>query len=323
MKAVSGGIDLGGTKILAAIVDAAGRIHGQHRRATDAQHGPDAAADSMTESLRLACVDAGVELSSLAGLGIAAAGPIDIAAGILTDPPNLHGWKDVPLGAMLQERTGLRVMIENDANAAAIGEHAFGAGKGASDMVYITISTGIGGGFVAGGQIYHGATGSAGEIGHMCILPDGPICGCGRKGCLEALASGTALAREGALAVSQGRSNRLAASLAQHGAVDAETVALAAQAGDAAAQAILASAARYLGIGLLNVVHLLNPELIVIGGGASKIGAPLLDPAIAYLHATAFAVMSTAVRVVPAALGDSSGVLGAAELVHRSKRSGS
>jgi len=312
---LAGAIDLGGTKILSLVADDGGAIKGRDQRPTQAERGLDRVLGSMVESLRRACEDAGVGLDALHGIGVAVPGPIDLEAGVLASPPNLPGWNDVPLVRLLQERTRIPVLLENDANAAAVGEHAFGAGRGIRDMVFITISTGIGGGIIAGGRIYRGATGAAGEIGHMVVEPDGARCGCGRRGCLEGLASGTAIGRNGEHAARQGRSSALGEVLDKIGSVTAEDVSLAAQRGDTGAKEVLATAAKYLGIGLVTVVHLLNPQMIVIGGGASKIGDPLLGPAEAYMRSHAFPLLAAAVRIVPASTGDDAGALGAAALV--------
>ena len=312
--ALAGAIDLGGTKILAAVVDRHGKIRGADRRSTEPELGPAAGTARMAESLLAACAQAGVPPRSLVGLGVAAAGPIDLATGVLSSPPNLPGWIDVPLAQILAESTGLSVQIENDANAAALGELVFGAGRGSRHMVYLTLSTGIGGGVIADGRILHGATGAAGEVGHIPLVPDGPLCGCGQRGCLEALASGTAIGREGTRAAAEGRSAVLAAMADPDGRVSAESVALAATRGDGTAAAIIAGAAEHLGVGLVTLVHLFNPELIVIGGGVSEIGAPLLGPAEVYMRAHSFPRLASAVRVVRAAHSQDAAVLGAAAL---------
>ncbi len=314
-QTLAGAIDLGGTKILTAVISADGSVLASHRTATRARRGPEAVSSEMLDSLRQACAQAGTTLEGLAGIGVSAAGPLDAAQGILADPPNLHGWKNVPLGRMLHDHCGLPVMLENDANAAALGEFAFGAGRGTRDMVYITVSTGIGGGIIADGRLYRGTGGAAGEIGHMTIACGGERCGCGRLGCLEAYASGTALARAGARAAEDGSSPALAALKARGQAIDAEGIAHAAAAGDPAAAAILARAAEYLGVGLMNTVHLFNPELIVLGGGVSNLRAQLIDPAVAFMREHAFPTMAAAVRVEYAQRGAEAPVLGAAALV--------
>ena len=318
----AGALDLGGTKILAAVVDSEGQALATERLSTDAGRGPDAVADAMADLLQLACARAGVARETLAGLGVSAAGPLDAARGVVSAPPNLPGWKDVSLGRMLAARTGLRVVLENDANAAAVGEHVYGAGRGSRNMVFITVSTGIGGGVIVDGRLYRGATGAAGEIGHMIVAHAGERCGCGRLGCLEAYASGTAIARDAERAAHEGRSPALAAMRARGEPLNTEAVAAAAEAGDATAAAILARAAEYLGVGLENTVHLFNPDRIVVGGGVSHLAARILDPAVAFMRANAFPALVAGVDVVPAARGDGAPAVGAAALAFAAAREG-
>jgi glucokinase len=309
-----GAIDLGGTKILAAVVDDDGHPVAERRIATEPERGPDDTADRMVAALDAAAQEAGVARAALVGLGVTVPGPIDPSKQIVGQPPNLTGWKNVPLGAMLRERTHLPIAMVNDANAAALGEQSFGAGRGVRDLIYITVSTGVGGGIISNGKLVGGMHGAAGEIGHMTVLVDGPTCGCGRKGCLEALASGTAIAREAAQLIANGK----AESLKQRAGTrpSAAEVEDAADAGDEAALALLDKAADYLGIGLMNLIHLIDPEVIVIGGGVAK-SERLVARAAAYARTHAFPVMTDGLQIVPAALGDRSGVLGAASLALR------
>lgn len=277
---LTGVIDLGGTKIYTAVLGEHDRILGDDLRATEAGLGCDAVLDRIAQSLTESAAKAGVDLRRLAGAAIAAPGPVIAGAGRVVNPPNLPGWGDVALGPMLSNKLGLQVAVENDANAAALGEYLEGAGREARTLVYVTVSTGVGGGFVIGGELYRGPRGAAGEIGHMVIRPGGPLCGCGNNGCLEALASGTALAREGHEALRAGRAPLLRDLLAGSGGeLTAELVARAAGEGDPDAAAIINNAGKMLGVGLANLVNLLDPDVIVIGGGASKIGEPFLGPA--------------------------------------------
>ena len=306
-----GAIDIGGTKILAAVVDGDGQVVAERRIATESEKGPDDTADRMVAALDAAAKEANVSRAALLGLGVTVPGPIDPSKQVVGQPPNLTGWKNVPLGQLLNDRTKLSIAMENDANAAALGEQAFGAGRGLRDMVYITVSTGIGGGIIANGKLVGGMHGAAGEIGHTIILVDGPVCGCGRKGCLEALASGTAIAREAAQAVAAGRADSLKQRAGER--PTAEQVAQAADAGDRAAIDLLDRAAGYLGIGLMNLVHIFDPEAIVLGGGVAK-SERVMSRAAGYVRQQAFPVMTDRLRILPASLGDRSGVLGAASL---------
>lgn len=306
------GVDLGGTKILTALVDAGGRVLARERVVTPSR-GPEGVVDAIVGTVERVCAAAGVPLAAVAGVGVGAPGPMDPHTGVVFEPPNLPGWRDVPLGAMLAARLRARVFVENDANAAAMGERWMGAGRGADDLIYITISTGVGGGLVLRGRLYHGVTGTAGEVGHMVIDPSGPRCACGRTGCLEALASGTAIARAARAAVEGGARTTLAALPAE--AVTAEAVAAAAREGDAVAREVYARAARALGIGIANLVNLLNPALVILGGGVADAGELLFGPVRRIVREEAFERPAAAVRIVPAGLGGLAGVVGAAAVV--------
>jgi glucokinase len=248
----------------------------------------------------------------VAAVGIGAPGPPDIEAGVVVAPPNLPGWARVPLKRLIEDGLGITTFLENDANAAALGEHRFGAGRGTRHMIYVTASTGIGGGLILDGKLYHGADGMAGEIGHTTAMPYGPHCNCGNRGCLESFASGTAIAREARGRVARGVPT-LIADLAGGDLerITAKLVAQAADQGDVEAQSILAEAMDYLGIGMANLVNLFNPELIVIGGGLTNIGEGLFDPVRRAIVRHAFHTPAETVRVVRAELGDKVGVLGA------------
>jgi len=305
------GIDLGGTKISTALVDVTGRIVSQDYRETRAAEGPAAVIERMVEAA--VRVMAGVGSTQVRAVGVGAPGPIDIRTGLVVAPPNLSGWTNVPLGQQIADALKIATFLENDANAAALGEFRFGAGRGTRHMVYVTVSTGIGGGFILDGKLYSGATGGAAEVGHMTILPRGPRCGCGRRGCLEALASGTAIAREGRELVVWGIPTRIAELAGGDPArVSAKLVAQAAAEGDTEAQEIIDEAMMYLGLGMANLVNLLNPEVLVIGGGLTNMGEALFSPVRCIVRQRAFRTAADAVRIVRAELGDDAGVLGAA-----------
>ncbi|MBI2918764.1 MAG: ROK family protein [Chloroflexi bacterium] len=306
------GADLGGTKISAVLANASGKVVRREYRTTLADGGQRVVVSRLVEAIRQVT---GKE--AISAVGIAAAG-LCTRDGVVTTSPNLPGWKDVPLRDLVQAELDMPTYLGNDANAAALGEHYFGAGRGVRDMAYVTISTGIGGGIIANGQLVTGTSGTAGEVGHMVIDPDGPQCPCGQRGCWEALASGTAIARAAAARLQAGEpsSLRSGASLTP----TAADVAAAARAGDRMAQDVLHQASCYLGIGLVNLVHILNPELIVLGGGVSQIGEPLIGPARQYVLEHAFAVPARAVRIVTAGLGQDSGPLGAVALILHERR---
>lgn len=285
------------------------------RQPTDAEEGPEAVVRRIADCAREALKEAGVPLEAIAGVGAMAAGPLDLARGVITTPPNLPGWQDVPLRDMLRQAFGLPVLLENDANAQAYGEYRFGAGKGARNLLFVTVSTGIGGGIVMDGRIYHGASGAAGEVGHLPLDPAGPPCGAGHPGDLEAMASGLAIAREARAALQRGRCPVLRRLAAEGREVSAETVAEAAALGDADAAEIIERSGRYLGMGLAGLVNVLNPDTVVLGGGLTNIGDRYLAPAREELARRAFPQALADVRVAIGSLGERAGALGAVALM--------
>jgi glucokinase len=304
-----GGIDLGGTKILSVYLDNDMRELGRDYRETVAEQGPDAVIDRMVDSMLTAAKGRPFQV-----VGISSPGPSDPKRGIVTTPPNLPGWRDVELAKAISARLAVPAWLENDANAAAVAEHRLGAGRGASNVVLVTLGTGVGGGLILDGRLYHGASGGAGEIGHMQLEPDGPVCGCGRHGCLEALVSGRALGERAQEIIAREPDGILAGMVRDRGGeADARVLEDAALAGDASAAAAIDRAARYLGAGLTNVVNIFNPEVIVIGGSLRKIDDErYLGVAIEIMKREAFPQHAAGVRVVEAELGDESPALGAA-----------
>lgn len=311
-------IDLGGTKIRAVVVDGAGEIVGEDVRPTEGDKGQSVVIGRMVDSARAAVEASGVPFASLAAVGVTAPGTIDFERGIIYQAPNLKGWDAVPLAERLRERLGLPTILENDANAAAYGEWHHGAGQGTRHMIYLTISTGIGGGLILNGQLYRGTDGTAGELGHVTVDDNGPLHNCGTYGCLEVMASGTAIARMAHAAVAAGRSDVLAKAAAASGELTAHEVDQAAETGDPVAREILARAAHYLGVGLANYVNIFNPRAIVLGGGVTRIGARILDPAFALAKQRAFRLPAGSVRFEQAALEGRAEVLGVAALARES-----
>jgi glucokinase len=306
-------VDLGGTKLLVGIVDGDGRVLARKRIATP-RGGPDAVARAIGDLAR--------ELSGITGMtetrgvGVAVPGPTDHDHGVIYDPPNLTGWgRQTAFGPMLARTLGTPVFVENDANAAALGEAWVGAGQGVRDLVYITVSTGIGGGVILDGQLYRGADGTAGEFGHVIVDPEGPRCHCGNRGCLEALASGTAIARQAREAVARGDRTTLQNLAAHPDEITAQSVADAAVGGDPLAVDLYRRAGTYIGTFLSNLLAILNPAVIIVGGGVSKTGDLLFRPLHAAIAARVYPEPALQVRVVPADLGDDVGIIGAAALV--------
>jgi glucokinase len=320
------GIDLGGTKILTAVIDAEGKKLSSDCVATPAADGFEAVVAAIVESSRAALKQAGIMSSDLFAVGLAAPGLIDAENGIVRVSPNLPGWKDAPLGEMIEKTLGKPVFTINDAHAAAVGELYFGAGRGCRHFIYITVSTGIGGGLILNGEIYEGSGGLGGEIGHMVIDDDGPLCYCGNRGCWEMLASGRALEREARRRIESGakttilsfclpdteRSEGEGPQSHPLDCVTAKAIHAAAKNGDVLALELINRNAYYFGVGLANIINIFNPERIIIGGGLSNLGDMLLKPAIAEAGRRAFRQPFEAVKFMIAELGQDSGIIGAA-----------
>ena len=309
-------VDLGGTKIIAAVVLPDGKLVSRNYCLTVADKGPEIVIDRILSAVNGAIAQAKLKTSELMGIGVAAAGILDVRRGIITTSPNLPGWHDVPLRNILADKLGIVTCLINDASAAALGEHRFGAGRGFDNMIYLTVSTGIGGGIIVNGELYSGTDGCAGELGHVTIEVDGPRCHCGNFGCLEALASGWAVVREAKTRINRGETSsivEIAGGKLEN--ITAEKIAEAARQGDRLACDIVAEAANHLGVGLANLVNIFNPELIVIGGGLSKMGNMLLKPARKVLKGSAFKLPADTVRIVRARLGSNAGIIGAAAYV--------
>lgn len=307
------GIDIGGSNVRTAVVNARGQMLARDEGITPAQEGSDAIVRSILNSVNRVLEQADMVASALGAVGLACAGLSNPETGILYTSPNIPGLKDVPLVGLIEKELGKKVFLMNDANAAAVGELHFGAARGARNFVYITLSTGIGGGIIIDGKIYTGSTGFASEPGHMVISDEGPVCHCGSRGCWETLASGTALAKYARQCIEEGRKTSIPDYVKGGVAeVTAEDVHKAAQAGDALAKEVIARTAYYVGVGLANLINIFNPELIVIGGGLSNVGDMLLEPAYEEARRRAFPQMSDVVRFARAEMGDDSGILGAA-----------
>ena len=308
---VFAGIDLGGTKILVLVADARGNVLGDARLATQAAGGADAVIGRMVEATREAAAEAHVDVATLRAVGVSAPGPINTAEGVITDPPNLPGWHNVPLARILRERLGRPVVLENDANCQGVAEHQFGAGRGYRHMIFLTVSTGIGGGIIIDDELYVGASGAAGELGHVAVAADGPSCGAGHVGCLEAFASGAAIAKRAQELIDAGQLPRTARIAEHNPPLDVEDVYRASQEGEAEAGAIIERAGRFLGIGLASLMNAFNPEAIVLGGGMMNMGEAIMRPAVDMARQRAFAQAFSDAQVVEGSLGERAGALGA------------
>ena len=304
------GVDVGGTKIAAAVVTPEGEVLNEVRYPSS---GPkERLLSSMARSVNE--VRDGFEVG---GVCLAVPGTVSTVENKIIDAPNLHTIEGIPLKDELEERTGLTTTVENDANAAAWGEFRFGAGSEVSHLIFITLGTGVGGGVISHGVLLRGAQGAGGEMGHITIQATGPRCGCGNHGCLEALASGTAIARRAREVASEEPDSALG-QLAVERAVLGEDVAKLARQGDEAAISVLRETGVWLGIGLAGFVNVFNPEVIAIGGGAARAGDLILDAARHEVRLRAMSPSRDLVEIKEATLGADSGVLGAAALARNS-----
>ncbi|MDP4299996.1 ROK family protein [Leptothrix discophora] len=308
-RSLAVGVDLGGTQVRTALMRADGELLARAAERTDLAGGPRAVVGQI--SRLVAAVTQDVAPEHLAGVGVSSPGPLDNVAGVVLSISTMPGWVDIPLVAWLTEALQRPVVLENDGVSAAIGEWRHGAGRGLSDFVYVTVSTGIGGGVIAGGQVLRGRRSMAAHIGHMTTQPQGETCTCGNQGCWEAQASGTAFGDRARRELA-GRPDSALATIGA--ALDGRHVMDAARAGDALARDLVAHEAAELGLGIVNLLHIFSPQAVVIGGGVSA-GFDLLQAGIAEQVRRRALPPFRDVPVVPAALGPNAGLVGAASLV--------
>src|SRR5436190_6676827 len=311
------GVDLGGTKISAgALTEDGAHAHGMRSIATQAELGADGVVDRIVGLIEGVILDTiketGASRKDFRGIGVGAPGPLDREKGIVVVAPNL-GWRDFPLSDRITKRLNLPVNLDNDANCATVGEWWLGAARGGTNVVGITIGTGIGGGLILNGELYHGSSDVAGEIGHTTIDVNGRHCKCGNYGCLEAYASGPAIATRAREALVREDTASLLPSLVD-GVLDnitAELVYDAAQRGDGLANEIVRDTARYLGAGIATLLNVINPDVVVIAGGVTAAGEALFGPLRTEVRRRAFKPAVEAARIVPAELPGTAGVVGA------------
>jgi glucokinase len=308
------GIDIGGTKIAVALADASGQVISLSRFATQVGLGPYRIVDdAIKEVERMADETA----AALTAVGVGCGGPLDSQRGLILSPPNLPGWDNFPIIEIIEKRLGVPARLENDANAAALGEARYGAARGLSDIVYITISTGIGGGIIIDGKLLHGINDGAGEVGHITVLPEGPMCGCGARGCLEALCSGTSIARRAVERLQTGAQSSMTEMAGGINKLTAKVVAEAARGGDPVAGEIWDETIYYLGVGISNIINILAPEAVILGGGVSTAGEQLLVPLRRQVQSRITMLPPEKINILQASLGGDSGIYGALILGQR------
>ncbi|MGH9377436.1 MAG: ROK family protein [Terriglobia bacterium] len=322
-KEIIVGIDLGGTSIKALAVDGKNKILATGKKKTEAGQKPKGLIKEIAKLVEEAAKDAGVKMKGVVAVSIGAPGAIDVRRGVVTEAPNLR-WKNVPLASELRLLLGTPVMVDNDVNVGVMGEHALGAGERVDHLVGIFVGTGIGGGIIIGGKLFEGANGWAGEVGHTVLLVDGPVCGCGRRGCAEALASRTAIERDVLEAIKAGAKSAVPEIMKerQRDRITSSVLQAALAKNDPVVKQVMKRAEFYLGILVGNIVNILDPQRVVIGGGiASRLGEDFVGPirTTAYehfLHADA----AKRTKVVAGTLGDNAGALGAVVLARKRMR---
>ncbi len=310
------GVDLGGTKVLAGVVAPNGTILATVKRATKPEGGPAAVVERVLKSVREAVKAAGLEPDDILALGSGAPGPLDPDSGVVLHTPNMPGWDNVPLAKMLGDALNIPAFIANDVDLGTLGEFALGAGQGHQHVVGIFVGTGIGGGLILNGELWQGWRRAAAEIGHTIVLADGPYCGCGNRGCLEALASRTAIERDIQAGIRAGRESVIPELLKadDKGRLTSGALVEALRRGDTLVAEVLGRVQFYLGLGIASAVNFVDPEVVILGGGVVEaFGDEFLEPIrrVAYQN---FINKRGArdVKIVPASLGDHAALLGAA-----------
>jgi len=309
------GIDIGGTKIAAGVVDEQARILSRYETREHSGQPPEVVIEAAQCAFQTVLQTAGLDRSELVGVGVGFAGHTNAHEGVVLTSSNLPAWDRMPLRQVLSERLGLPVALDNDCNAAALAEHHYGAGRGSRHMVYVVFSTGVGAGIIIDGQLYRGHMGTAGEVGHTVVDVDGRMCSCGKRGCLMSWACGMALAELAGERVRAGEDTLIREMAGGDlGSINGEMVAEAARRGDHVAHELIQLTGRYLGIGLSTVVQVLNPEVIVVGGGLIHMGSLLMGPCLQALRENVHPVLADSARIAPSQLGEDVGIVGAAAL---------
>ena len=311
------GVDLGGTNMRVGAVTEDGKVFHRLKLPTNVELGLQEVVEKLIKTIRQVIQEAVSNGDRIIGIGIGSPGIIDIKSGIIVSSPNFPQWKQVPLKQIIEERISIPTFLDNDANAFALGEKWLGAGKGVQSLVCLTLGTGVGGGIILGGHLWHGVNGMAAEIGHMTVVPDGLPCNCGNSGCLEMYASASSIVRRIVIALQAGESSavtdyvnndltKITSDLVYHFALK----------GDSLAGKIMHETSIYLGIGIANLINLLNPEMILIGGGLTNAWDLIYPDMIQEVHKRAFEVPAKRVKIVRASLNDNAGIIGAAGIAH-------
>lgn len=308
-RGLVGAIDMGATHMSIAIADFTARILQEVDFPFDIKNGPEICLAEANQNLGKLMAAQGLSLSDLTAIGIGVPGPVITEAGMVVAPPIMPGWDRYPIRATLEKMWGCPVTLNNDAELGALGEWAYGAGRGEKNIAYIKVGSGIGAGLILNQQIYGGTTGAAGEIGHLTIDENGPLCNCGNHGCLEAFAGGHAIAQQGQELVKSGKRTLLSAIPLEK--ITAHEVAEAARRGDLPSQEILRRAGTFIGIAIAGLINLFNPSIVIIGGGVAQVGDVLTAPIRQAVRERAMRASEQSVRITTGMLGRRSLLIGA------------
>ncbi len=304
------GIDLGATHLGLVVTDFSARILSEIEIPLDIKSGPEMCLQMVDQQVHLLIEKSGLTFSNILAAGMGVPGPVVAEEGMVSAPPIMPGWDHYPIRSHLQDLWGLPISLNNDAELGALGEWAYGAGRGERNLVYIKVGTGVGAGLLLDGYVYHGATGCAGEIGHITIRDNGPLCSCGSYGCLEAMAGGQAIAESARTAILAGKRTQLS-TIHPAEKITARDVAAASRLGDLVAQQIISEAGIYLGIALASLINLFNPSMVVVGGGVAQLGDLLMEPIRRTARERSLRSAAQSVRITTAVLGRRSSSMGA------------
>ncbi|MGI9036514.1 MAG: ROK family protein [Pyrinomonadaceae bacterium] len=314
MNKVIAGIDIGGTKIAVALENLRGEKIAARILPTRVEIGANAIIETIFQAITKMLEESCAELVSV---GIGCPSPLDIEKGLVMSPSNLRDWDNFPIVKLFRDRFNVPVALDNDANTAALGEYIYGAGRGFRNLVYVTISTGIGGGIIIGGEIFHGVSAGAGELGHTIVQPDGVRCNCSSTGCLETVCAGVHIARRTKERLASGESSLMTEMVNNISEISAQTVVKAVRQNDKLAIEIWDETCLFLAIGIANIITLLAPEAVIIGGGISAAGDLLFEPLRRLLPDFVSMIPADKINILPATLGNDSGVCGALVLAKK------
>jgi len=317
------GIDLGGTNIVGILINQRGDILAKKRRKTLVQEGKDKVIAQIVDCVNDLLKEGetlGISSEELLGIGVGSPGPLSRKKGVIYYAPNLLGWENVPLTRILTDKLGMPIFLENDANATALAEWWLGAGKNVNNLILLTLGTGIGGGIIIEGEVYHGSGDMGAELGHIVIKEGGMICGCGIRGCLEAYASAIGVVKRAKAAIKQGYETILKSLVKDSPeGLTCELVFRAAREKDPLALWLIEETGRYLGVGIGSLVNVLNPEMVILSGGMIKAGDLLFNPVRRFVKLFSMKAIIEKVKIVPGDLGDEAGAIGAAATVLKEK----